>query len=51
MIQYCCDICGKEVTSDDEYIFIDFGDISSVIICSKECGYKWIDEQFDEDDS
>ncbi len=46
MIQYCCDICGKEVTSDDEYIFLD-----SVIICSKSCGYKWIDEQFTEDDS
>jgi DNA-directed RNA polymerase subunit RPC12/RpoP len=45
MIQYCCDICGKEVTLDDEYIFLD-----SVIICSKSCGYKWIDEQFAEDD-
>jgi len=49
MIQYCCDICGKEVTLDDEYIFLDFED-ESVIICSKSCGYKWIDEQFAEDD-
>lgn len=40
MIQYCYDICGKEVTSDDNHI----------IICSKSCGYKWIDEQFAEDD-